>query len=110
MIVCTPIAPSGEIGHSWGRAHTVALWSVEDGAVVASETIDVGWDALHDAGTEGSHHARVARFLRDHRVAVVLASHMGGSMVNMIDKLGIRLVLGADGVAREAALQSGATA
>ncbi|MGO1383647.1 MAG: NifB/NifX family molybdenum-iron cluster-binding protein [Arachnia sp.] len=106
MIICTPIAPSGEIGHSWGRAHAVALWSVEEGDVAASETIDVGWDALHDEGKEGSHHARVARFLKDHRVEVVVASHMGAPMSNMIDKLGIRLVLGAAGNAREAAQQS----
>jgi len=110
MIICTPITPSGEIGHSWGRAHTVALMTVEAGEIVASETMDVSWDSLHDQGTEGSHHARVARFLKDHRVDVVLASHMGAPMSNMIDKLGIRLVLGAVGDAREAALKAEVTA
>ncbi len=110
MIICAPVTPGGEIGHSWGRAHTVALLTVEAGEVVASERMDVSWDSLHDEGTEGSHHARVARFLKEHRVNTVLASHMGAPMANMIHKLGIQLHLQAGGNARESALAVAAEA
>ena len=104
MIICTPITPTGEIGHSWGRASTVALITVEAGEIVVSETMDVSWDSLHDEGTEGAHHARVARFLKEHHVDVVLASHMGEPMANMIRKPGVRLHLKAGGNASESAL------
>lgn len=110
MIVCTPITPEGLVGHSWGRARTVAILNVDEGRIIAEEVEDVSWNSLHDEGTEGSHHARVARFLKSHHVDVVLASHMGAPMSNMIDKLGIRLILGATGDARQAALAAGATA
>jgi predicted Fe-Mo cluster-binding NifX family protein len=69
-----------------------------------SETsiIEVGWNALHDAGTEGSHHARVVRFLREQAVTDVVAHHMGDAMHNTLGKLGIRVHLGAEGDARTA--------
>lgn len=108
MIVCTPITPDGSIGHSWGRARTVAVIRVEAGDVVTLDTIDVSWNTLHDEGTEGSHHARVARFLRENHVGIVLASHMGTPMANMIDKLGIRLILDAHGDAQSAAVAASA--
>ena len=63
----------------------------------------VGWDSLHDAGTEGSHHARVARFLREHRVEAVAAHHMGAGMTHMLEKMGLTVRLGETGSAREAA-------
>ncbi len=109
MIICTPITSDGQIGHSWGRAHTVALMTVEAGEIVAAETMDVSWDSLHDEGTEGSHHARVARFLKEQRVDTVLASHMGAPMANMIRKLGIGLTLEVHGDARASALTAGAS-
>lgn len=104
MILCTPISVHGDVGHSWGRAPRVAVAHVDSGAITSWQLLDVGWDSLHDEGSEGSHHARVARFLRDNKVDVVVASHMGAPMANMIGKLGIRLVLGADGDARVAVL------
>jgi predicted Fe-Mo cluster-binding NifX family protein len=64
----------------------------------------VGWDRLHDSGTESGHHARVARFLRDHAVEVVAADHMGPPMEHMLGKMGIRVHLRAAGNAREALL------
>src|SRR5665648_1289190 len=47
------------------------------GQIIDWQEFDVGWDDLHDEGTEGAHHARVARFLIDHHVDVVVAEHMG---------------------------------
>ena len=67
---------------------------------------DVSWDSLHDTGTEGSHHARVARFLRDHHVEAVAAHHMGAPMAHMLQKMGITVRLGETGNARDAATRA----
>ena len=104
MVICVPVTPDGAIDTSWGRAARVAVIRVEDGAIVADEVHPVGWDSLHDEGTEGSHHARVARFLKDQGVDVVLAGHMGPPMVRMLGQMGIQARLGAAGDARAAAL------
>ncbi|MHB2024445.1 MAG: NifB/NifX family molybdenum-iron cluster-binding protein, partial [Mycobacteriales bacterium] len=64
----------------------------------------VRWSTLHDGGTEGSHHARIARFLRENAVDVVVAEHLGAGMQRMLATMGIRLVTGASGDARQAVL------
>ena len=89
MHVCVPVAPDGQIDPRWGRAARVAVARVEEGAVVAWEEHDVAWDSLHDEGTEGGHHARVARFLLDHDITLVLAGHMGPPMQQMLAKMGM---------------------
>jgi len=104
MVICVPMAGDGSVDHSWGRAPRVALVRVDDGTIAAVDEHEVAWDTLHDAGTEGGHHARIARFLREHGVTVVVASHMGPPMAHMLGEMGIRTVLGASGDARAAAL------
>jgi predicted Fe-Mo cluster-binding NifX family protein len=103
MVVCIPVAADGRIDPRWGRADRVALAEVSDGAVVSWNELDVGWSRGHDAGPEGSHHARIARFLIEHRVEAIVAHHMGEGMLNMLRRMGIKVRLGADGDAREAA-------
>lgn len=102
-VVCLPVAPDGTVGEGWGRAATLALAEVVDGRIVTWRVVDVGWDQAHDEGTEGSHHARVARFIRDNGVQVVAVRHMGAPMQNMLTKLGVQVRLGVDGDARGAA-------
>ena len=91
-----------QVGDGWGKAKTLALARVEDGVIVDWQEVAVGWDVLHDAG-EGSHHARIVRFLREHDVEVAVTGHMGPPMQNTLAKLGVRVVLGATGDARAAA-------
>ena len=102
MVVCVPVTADGMIDGSWGRAPTVALMWVEDGVVTRVDEHAVRWDELHDVGTEGGHHARVATFLRDNHVKVVVANHMGPPMAHMLDQMGIRTVYVAGGDARAA--------
>lgn len=104
MIVCVPVGGGGAVDPRWGRAARVALATVEGHAIVGWEEHDVGWDSLHDAGSEAGHHARVARFLRDHEVEIVVADHMGGGMRRMLDTMHVTVHLGAAGDARSAVL------
>jgi len=104
LVVCVPVGEDGRVGHSWGRAARVAVGEVADGRVLHWEEIAVGWDALHDAAGEGSHHARIASFLREHNVRAVAAGHMGEPMRHMLAKMGIELRMGASGDARAVAL------
>ncbi len=104
--VCVPITEDGLIDPRWGRAERMAVAEVGDDGIAAWREVDVGWGRLHDAGGEGEHHARIARFLKENGVTAVVAHHMGPGMVQMLGKMGIAVHLGASGGAREAALQA----
>ena len=102
QITCIPAADDGQVGHSWGKARTLAVATVQDGTVTSWHTQTVDWDVSKAQGTEGAHHARVARFIKDNAVTDVLARHMGDDMQNMLTKLGARVHQGAAGDARAA--------
>jgi predicted Fe-Mo cluster-binding NifX family protein len=102
MVICLAVADDGCIVHRWGRAQRVAIAAAEGGAITCWEEFDVSWDTLHDTGSEGAHHARVARFLREHQADTVLAQHMGGDMARMLQKMGVAVRLGIVGDARRA--------
>lgn len=104
MIVCIPVTREGAVDPRWGRADRVAVARVSAGTIDTWQEFDVGWDLQHDSGTEPSHHARVAHFLKDHAVEVVAANHMGPPMEHMLGKMGIRVHLGVAGNARAALL------
>jgi len=104
MVVCVPVTTEGLIDPRWGRADRVAITEVSAEGIGSWQEYQVGWNALHDAGTEGSHHARVARFLKEHHVDAVLADHMGPPMVRMLERMGVKVLLGAMGNAREAVI------
>jgi len=104
MIVLVNVTPDGKVGGGWGRAPRIAVAEVADGAVTNWTEHDVGWDRLHDEGGEGSHHARIVRFVRENGAEMIVTGHMGPPMQNTLDKLGVRLVLGATGDARTAAV------
>ena len=67
MKVCVPVTADGQVDPRWGRADRVAVAEVAGGEVRDWQEYTVAWGTLHDQGTEGAHHARVARFLRDNR-------------------------------------------
>jgi len=104
MVVCVPVTTEGLVDPRWGRADRVAITDVSAEGIGSWQEYQVGWGALHDAGTEGSHHARVARFLQEHHVEAVLADHMGPPMVHMLERMGVKVLLGAMGNAREAVI------
>jgi predicted Fe-Mo cluster-binding NifX family protein len=106
MLVCVPVDMDGQVDPRWGRAARVALADVTDGTVASWQQFDVAWDRLHDASGEGVHHARIARFLRDNHVQLVAAGHMGGPMVQMLERMGISVRLGVGGDARAAAIDA----
>jgi predicted Fe-Mo cluster-binding NifX family protein len=110
MVICVPVTSGGEVDGSWGRAARVGVANVEGETVDRWQEFDVGWDELHDTGTEGGHHARVARFVREHAVQLVIARHIGPDMLHMLERMGVAVQLGASGDARQAAVLSGSAA
>ncbi len=102
MRVCVPVTDEGTIDSRWGRAERVVVAEVHDGVIDDWREHVVRWDVLHDAGPEGAHHARVARFIRDEHVTMVLAERMGDGMARMLHKLGVSVHLGLTGEARVA--------
>ena len=100
MIIAVPVTPDGQVDPRWGRAARVAVARVDEGRIVAWDEHDVRWDELHDAGTEGGHHARVARFVVEQGITTVVANHMGPPMVEMLGRMRIEVRLGAAGNAR----------
>lgn len=107
MKVCVPVTADGQVDPRWGRADRVAVAEVADGEVRSWEELAVGWGTLHDQGTEGAHHARVARFLRDNGIQAVGVNHMGPGMERMLGSMAIRVVTGLSGDARSAARAAG---
>ncbi|MBI1378265.1 MAG: hypothetical protein GC157_12395 [Frankiales bacterium] len=106
--IALPVEADGSLGRRWGRARLVAVASVEDGGIAAWSVHDVGWDTAHDEGTEGSHHARVAGFLREHGVDTVAVDHVGEGMARMLATMGVAVVPVATGDARAAAIEAAA--
>lgn len=102
MIICVPVTKDGNIDPRWGRADWVAIADVQDGKIDTWLEVEVSWSRLHDEGTEGAHHARVVKFLREHNVESVVVHHMGDGMTRMLNTMGIPVQLGADGNARTA--------
>jgi len=88
IVVCVPVTVEGLLDRRWGRADRVAVATVSEDGIGSWEEFDVGWGGLHDAGSEGSHHARIARFLREHGVEAVAAHHMGPGMSHMLGEDG----------------------
>ena len=107
MIIAAAIEADGTIGMAWGKAETVAIARVARGRIEAWQEHPVGWQQAHDQGTHGSHHARIAAFLREQRVELVLAHHVGEGMRRMLATMGVTLVDGASGDVRTAMLAAG---
>lgn len=104
VVVAVPVSPDGAaVGHSWGKADFVAVAVVAAGQIADWRVHEVGWAQSHDAGTHGAHHARVVRFLQEHRVGIVVADHVGDGMRRTLWSMGLVLVTGASGDARSAA-------
>ena len=107
MKVCVPVTADGQVDPRWGRADRVAVVEVADGEIRDWQEFTVAWGTLHDQGTEGSHHARVARFLRDNGVQAIAVHHVGPGMQRMLDSMAIGVVAGLSGDARSAARAAG---
>lgn len=102
MRTCVPVDADGRVDPRWGRAHRVAVADVDEDAIRDWRLCEVCWDELHDRHGEGAHHARVARFVREHRIEAVVAGHMGPGMMRMLRTMGVTVYLGACGDPREA--------
>jgi|SRR5579864_2486238 len=106
MILCVPVTVAGAVDPRWGHAERVVVASVGGSGIESWQEFAVGWGSLHDSGGEGEHHARIAVFLREHKVEAVVAGHMGPPMQHMLSKMAIQVYLGASGEAKETTLRT----
>lgn len=106
MIIAIPVTAQGLVDPRWGKAHNVAVAEVRDGQIVSWAAHEVAWDDLHGQGAHGAHHARIVRFLRDHGVEAVVINHCGAPMMNTMQKMGLVVIVDAEGEAREVALRA----
>jgi predicted Fe-Mo cluster-binding NifX family protein len=94
MNLMIPVRPDGTVEPRFGKAPMVAVATVgADGSIQQWDTFQVGWDELHDLGTEGSHHARIVTFLREHEVDAVVATHVGPGMQRTLTSMGLPMLL-----------------
>lgn len=107
MKVCVPITAGGQVDPRWGRADRVAVADVADGEIQDWQEFAVAWGTLHDQGSEGAHHARVARFLREHEIEAIAVDHVGPGMQRMLGSMSIHVVTGLGGDAHSAAAAAG---
>jgi predicted Fe-Mo cluster-binding NifX family protein len=104
MILMTPVTEDGRTDSRFGRAHWVAVAEVADGTITGWTVHEVDWDGLHDAGTHGSHHARVIGFLREQGVEAVVAPHMGEGMARMLASAHLPILPASPGDAKASVL------
>jgi len=115
MIIAVNVV-GGLVGSGLGRAATIAVADVEDSQIRSWQEYEVRWDLSHDQpavtvgarpeASHGSHHARIVSFMREHRIEVVVTGHVGPPMAHTLDLMGIRVVTGAIGDAKQAALDA----
>jgi len=103
------------VGGGLGRATAIAVARVEDSQILSWEEIEVRWDLSHDQPgparpgeqpSHGAHHARIVSFMKEHEVEAVVTGHAGPPMVHTLGLMGIPIVQGAAGDARQAALDA----
>ena len=93
------------VADMFGRAHTMAIADIEQGQIVSWQEEEVGWDIAHDqAPSHEAHHARIAKFMKEQHVEVVVTGHIGPPMVHTLGLMGIEMFMGVDGPARQAAV------
>ena len=109
MIVGVTTSPEGTVGGGLGRAQTMAVADVRDGEVTDWVEHDVRWGDLHGTGPEGTHHARIVRFVREHGIECVVTSGLGEGMRVTMGKLGVVVRTDLRGDARTAALTAATT-
>lgn len=96
LTIAIPVDAAERTAPAWGRAQRVAVATVQRAGDAASDwsitdwrVHDVGWNVAHDEGTEGAHHARIVKFLREHAIRAIVVDHVGEGMHRMLHTMGI---------------------
>jgi Dinitrogenase iron-molybdenum cofactor. len=102
MIIAIPVTPDGAVEERWAgpRGSRSPPWWT-DASRTGRSTPSAGTSPT-TRGTEGAHHARVVRFLRENGVTHVVVDHMGAGMRHTLGKLGIEILPVRSPFAREA--------
>jgi len=104
--LCVPVTEGCDVFPKWCRADRIALADVRSGRIVAWRELRVGWAAAHGESSEDEHHARMATFLHEQAVDIVVVDHMGTCLRGALLRMQIAVHQGAAGPAREAVLDA----
>jgi len=100
--LCAPLTDEGTINQRWCKTQRVAVADVRCGEITDWREFDVGWERLHDEGEHADHHARMADFLRDHGVNIIVVDHIGTCLRATLTRMDIAVHPGASGQADRA--------
>jgi len=100
--VCVPLNADGTIHDRLGKARVVATCRVQGAKVSDWVEHTVRWDTTYGVDVLGVHHPRVIRFLKEHKVDVVVANNVCDIMKSTLPTLGIAVHSGHTGDARSA--------
>ncbi|MGV8848822.1 MAG: NifB/NifX family molybdenum-iron cluster-binding protein [Propionibacteriaceae bacterium] len=100
MKIATPVDTAGHSAPAWGRAHWVAVADIADAAIAGWQVYEVSWDDLHDAGTHGSHHARIVTFLKEQQIEAIVVDHVGEGMQRLLATMSIPMLQATPGDAK----------
>ncbi|MDN6657974.1 MAG: dinitrogenase iron-molybdenum cofactor [Acidipropionibacterium jensenii] len=93
MNLMIPVRPDGSVEPRFGKAPMVGVAQVDaDGTIHQWTSYRVDWDRLHDTGSEGSHHARIVTFLREHEIDAVVTTHVGHGMQRTLASMGLPIL------------------
>ena len=83
---------NGMVFQHFGHTETMQIFTVEDDKILNVELVS----------TEGSGHAAIATFLKDHDVDAVICGGIGGGAIQALNDLGIKLYQGVNGKTEDA--------
>ncbi len=119
MKVAVAVLPNGMINAHFGSAKKVALVTIEDKQITVWDEKDVPFAETHGEGDhhhhDNEHHDHhhhhshgpnhlngIRAFLEENQVELVLLDHEGPSMRKIRNHLDVKVVVGANGNAKEA--------
>jgi predicted Fe-Mo cluster-binding NifX family protein len=83
------------IGNHFGRCPYFSLVDLEEGKIIAVESISNPFYKQHQVG-------QVPAFIHQHKVDIMLSGGMGRRAIGLFQDMGIRAVTGASGTVRNA--------
>jgi predicted Fe-Mo cluster-binding NifX family protein len=91
MVICATLVGPNQVGGGLGRTDRVAIARMRNGSETQVEEHEVRWARLYDQRSATEHHDDIARFLKDHKVEMVVTGHAARDLEQILDDMSIEL-------------------